>query len=164
MAFGNATFTDAGAAVADLFAASADRSKAQGARIEGQEYGLAAGLARQNVEFTQESTGIQEAQASRKIAMSLGTTTAEIGAAGLRTGTGSALDILRSATEQGALTKAVTQQQGLITAAGYEEQAASYDLMQQAAGVAAAADEKAAKGAEIGAAISAAAAVGTLFV
>jgi hypothetical protein len=161
--FGNQTFSDIGGAVSDLFAVGAYKAKAAGAQIEGQEYQLAAGLARKNVEFTKESTAIQEAQASRKIAMSLGTTEAEVGAAGFQQ-KGSALDILRSATEQGALTKAVTQQQGLITQAGYEEQAASYDLMAQAAQIAAQADQKAAQGSMISGIIKGVAAGATLFV
>jgi len=58
------------------------------------------------------------------------------------------MDILRSSTQQGALNRSVIQQQGLITEAGYTEQAASYNLMQQTSGVAAQAQTVAAGGEE----------------
>jgi hypothetical protein len=54
---------------------------------------------------------------------------------------------------QGAIAHAAASQQGLITEAGYNEQAASYNLMATAADQAAAAEDKAAEGAKIGAII-----------
>ncbi len=76
---------------------------------------------------------------------------------------GSALDLLRDSAAQGAMTKAVLGQQGLIEEAGYEEQAKSYQLMSSAANMAATADEKAATGMYFSAAIKAVAAVASMF-
>jgi hypothetical protein len=61
------------------------------------------------------------------------------------------------------MTKAVLGEQGLITEAGYQEQAQSYTDMASAAGVAIDADKLAAKGAYWGAGIAAAGAVASLF-
>ena len=76
--------------------------------------------------------------------------------------TGSALDILRESASQGALTHAVLGQQGLITEAGYEEQATSYKNMAQAAQVAIDAENKAATFADITGAIKGVAGIATL--
>jgi hypothetical protein len=62
-----------------------------------------------------------------------------------------------------AVTRAVIGEQGLITEAGYQEQAKSYEDMANAAGVAIKADELAAQGAYGGAAIAGVAAVASLF-
>jgi hypothetical protein len=150
MALGPSTFSDFGGAVSDLFAASADRAKAAGLRIEGQEYTLAAGLATQNAQYTQVSTDIKEFQAQRDIFQTLGKQQADVASSGFQEA-GSALDLLRDSANQGALNQAVIGAQGQITEAGYEEQAASYTLMSQAASMAATASDKAAQGADIAA-------------
>jgi hypothetical protein len=62
-----------------------------------------------------------------------------------------------------AVTRAVIGEQGLITEAGYQEQAKSYEDMANAAGVAIKADKLAAQGAYGGAAIAGVAAVASLF-
>jgi hypothetical protein len=103
-----------------------------GAELEAQNYGLAAQLAKENGQYTAVSTALKEAQTSRELNMSLGKTQAEVAGAGFSL-SGSALDILRSSAQQGALQKAAIQQQGNITEAGYAEQAQSYLNMQQAA-------------------------------
>jgi hypothetical protein len=77
--------------------------------------------------------------------MNLGTQAATADGAG-SSGGGSAADILRNRAQQGAPNKAVIQQQGLITEAGYKEQAAAYTLQRQASGVAAGAQNVAAGG------------------
>lgn len=141
---------DIGAGVSDLFQASADKSKAQYDLMEGQEYTEAAQLAQQNSQFTQMSTAIKEAGENREITQALGKTQADVAGAGFAE-SGSALDILRSGAQQGAIVRAATNEQGLITEAGYNEQASSYTLMATAADQAAAAEETAAKGANIGA-------------
>lgn len=163
MAFGVGTFNSAGAAVQDLFNADAQRSKAQGQRLEAQEYDLASGLTRQNEEFTKTSTAIKEEQENRSIIKTLGSQQAEVASSGFAE-SGSALDILRESQQQGALTKNVLSQQGLITEAGYEEQARSYNLMSQASNLSADASEKAANNSGIMALVHGAAAVGSLFV
>jgi hypothetical protein len=84
-------------------------------------------------------------------------------------GGGSAHDILANSAAQGALNRQVLTEQGLITRAGYQEQQTSYTLMQQAAGVAAQAEdtaagayEKAATGADITAGIQGVAGIASL--
>ena len=146
------------AGIGDLYAAKADKAKAQYDVTEGKEYDLASQLALQNEQFTQMSTAIKDAQTSREIAKSEGATTAAVAGGGFAT-SGSALDILRDSAQQGAITRAVGQEQGLVTEAGYEEQAHSYKLMSGAANQAAAAEMEAAKGAKTGAWLQMAAAV-----
>jgi hypothetical protein len=144
---------DISAAVSDLYQASADKSKARYDLLEGQEYGDAAALALQNEQFTKMSTAIKEAGENREVTQALGKTQADVAGAGFAE-TGSALDILRSGAQQGAILKATTSEQGLITEAGFKEQADSYTLMSTAANEAAQAEMTAAKGAQIGAIIS----------
>jgi hypothetical protein len=176
MAFGQATFSDASGAVSDLFAADADRSKASGLRLkaqgdvlEGKNYDLASDLALQNEKFTETSTQIKQAQLDRSIYQTIGGQQADVAGGGFAA-SGSALDLLRDSASQGALTKAVAGQQGLITEAGYTEQATSYQNMSKAAALAAQADteaanaaDRAAVGADITGAIKGIASVATLF-
>ena len=176
MAFGASTFTDLGGAVSDLFAASADSSKAAGLRIkaqgdalEGQNYDLAAVLAKQNEQFTEQSTAIKQTELDRQITQTIGGQQADVAGAGF-SASGSALDIMRDSASQGALTKAVAVQQGLITEAGYNEQATSYQNLSKAAAfavqgdnLAADAADKAAQGADITAAFKGVAAVASIF-
>jgi hypothetical protein len=125
--------------------ASADILQGQGDVLEGQAYGEAASLADLNAQYTAQSTAIQVSQADRALYMNLGTQAAAAGGSG-SSGGGSAADILRNSAQQGALNRAVVQQQGLITEAGYTEQANAYTLQQQASGVAAEAQNVAAGG------------------
>jgi hypothetical protein len=162
MPLSGTTFSDFGGAVSDLFAASADRTKAAGMRAEAQEFSLAAGLATQNAQYTQVSTDIKEFQAQRDIFQTLGKQQADVATSGFQEA-GSALDLLRDSANQGALNQAVIGAQGQIQEAGYEEQAASYTLMAQAANMAATADDKAAQGATYAAIIQGAAGVFSLF-
>lgn len=151
------TLSNFGGSVADLYAASGLQSRAKGARIEAQEYGLGATEADLNAQFTKVSTDIKQYQTQRSLFHSLGSTMADVASSGFAN-TGSALDIERDSAMQGELTKAVLGAQGQIEEAGYEEQAASFRLMQQAANEAATAADNAAKGAQWGAAIKGAAA------
>ena len=159
---GGSTFTDIGGGISDLFAASADKSKAAGDLAEAQEYGLAARYARQEEQFVKESTAIQGFLQQSELTKSLGQTTADTAGAGFAA-SGSSLDLLRSSASQGALQQAVTSQQGLINEAGLEEQAQSYDIMQSAAQQAASAENKASFGADLTAGIKIMAGVATLF-
>ena len=176
MAFGATTISDFGGGVSDLFAASADqtkadalRLKAQGDVLEGQNYGLASDLATQNEQFTAQSTAIKQAQLDRSITQTIGGQQADVAGAGFAA-SGSALDLMRDSASQGALTKAVAGQQGLITEAGYQEQATCYTNMQAAAGLAAQEDtlaagaaDKAAEGADITGGLKIVAGVASLF-
>jgi hypothetical protein len=162
MALGASTFGNIGGAVSDLFSADAYRTRAQGNRIQAQEYDLASGLASQNAQFTETSTAIKQFQEQRTINQTLGQQQADVASSGFAA-SGSALDLLRDSASQGALHKAVLGQQGLIEEAGYKEQAQSYNLMSQSARMAADADEKAATGATWAAGLKGAAAVASLF-
>lgn len=160
--FSGATVNDFGGAVSDLFAAQGDQAKAQGDILEGQNYTLAATLAGQNEQFAETSTEIKQAQADRQLYLQIGGQKADVAGAGFAE-SGSAIDLLRSSAQQGALNRAVLGQQGLIQEAGYKEQQQSYQNMAQAAQVAADAEKSAATGAEIGSAIKGVAALATLF-
>lgn len=114
-----------GGAVSTLFGAAGDAAEASA-------YGQAAKLASQNAQIAQESTAIQETQAQRQIFKVIGGQQAEVGGAGMLQ-SGSAQDLLRASASQGSLQKQLIQQQGAITAAGYQEEAAAYKGMQGAA-------------------------------
>jgi hypothetical protein len=162
---------DFGAAASDLFAADAlnsksnadlasaaaarvggqaDRIKSQGDLVEGAAYGESAGLADLNAEYTKQSTAIQTAQADRALFGVMGTQRADIASSGFGEG-GSAGDILRESAGQGALSRAVLGQQGVITEAGYTQQADSFRSLQTVAGFASQQDLLAAQGEDIAA-------------
>ncbi len=162
MAIGGGTFTAIGGGISDLFAASADRSKAAGDLSEAQNYDLAAKFAYQKEQFTKELTAIQGMAAERQLYSSMSQTRADIGGGGFAA-SGSGLDILAQSASQGALQQAVLARNGQIQEQGYQEQAQSYLNMESAADMAAGAEKKAAVGAEIGAGFDFAAAIGTLF-
>ena len=107
----------------------------EGDTLEGAAYGSAASLATLNAEYTKASTNIQLAQQQRQQSMVIGKQKSEFAGAGLQQ-SGSAIDIMANSASQGALSRDVTQTQGLITAAGYNEQATSYTAMQGAANLA----------------------------
>lgn len=168
----------ASAAKADMFRTSArlDLLKGEGARLEGENYGRAGELALLNKTFAETSTQIQLAQSDRAVTMALGGIRATVGGSGLRE-SGSALDILSASAGQGALERAVLEQQGLITSAGYQEEADVYANMVEASKVAveasklsseghlkaAEAEEDAEMGHYIGGALKGVAAVASLF-
>ena len=161
MALGSSTFGDIGGGISDLFASAGYAAKAQGEAFEQANYNLAAKYAALNAQYTEISTGMKEMQQARETYKSLGETTADVAGAGFAE-SGSALDILRDSASQGALAKQALQEQGYITAAGYEEQAASYRNMAAAAQVAISADNTAAVGAEITGAVKIAAGFATV--
>ena len=131
---GGTNFGDLGGAVSDLFGAFGDSA-------EGSAYKKAAALERQNEQLAEASTRIQETQAQRQLQMAQGETSSEVAGAGFTQG-GSALDIMRSNAEQGALNKSLIQEQGQIQVNNFEQQAESFDTM-----------AKTAEGASIGAGI-----------
>lgn len=145
-------FDTAGGAVNDIFAAQAHGYKAAGNKLQAEQYDLAQKLALQNKQFTETSTAIKEQQTQRSIENVIGQQQADVAAGGFAS-SGSALDLLRDSMSQGALTKAVVGQQGLIEEAGYQEQADSYAIMAQSARLAAEAEKTAQTGAYISAGI-----------
>lgn len=162
MAFGAGTINSIGGAVNDLFAADAHRSKAEGLRIEAKNYDLSSGFATQSEQFTETSTAIKQAQTDRENYKMMGGIQADVAGAGFAE-SGSALDIMRDSASQGALTKAVGEQQGLITEQGYKVQAESYKNMSAAARMAADAEEHAATGAMWSAGFKGVAAITSIF-
>src|SRR5450759_15986 len=130
MAFGGNTISDVSGGVSDIFGGAAKaaglRLKAQGDLVEAGNYDLASTLATQNEKFTEQSTAVKEMMAQRQDSLGIGKETTDIAGAGFDTGSGSALDLLRSSAQQGALQKQLVGQQGLITEAGYTEQATAY--------------------------------------
>lgn len=155
MAVGSGTLNFASGAVDSLFAGFASENKAnleaaglnlqaaglkikaQGDIAEGQLYDLSAKLAEQNKQYVIESTAIQQAQLERQIQGTIGTQQADIAGSGLAA-SGSALDLLADSASQGRIAHEVLAKQGLITEAGYEEQRQSYNIMSNAAKMAAA--------------------------
>jgi hypothetical protein len=159
--FGPSTISDVGGIFSDFAKASALRTKGAGERLEAQQYTLAAGLADLNEKYTEESTAIKGFQNQRKAYLTIGEAKADIASNNFQEA-GSALDILRDSETQAALTTSVIQQQGLIEEKSYQEQAASYRIMADATNMAAAADDKAAKGVQMDAWFKGAAAIATL--
>jgi hypothetical protein len=155
------TFGDIAGGVSDLFAAQGDQAKQQNDYLEGQQYGEAADLATQNEQFTVTSTNIKEAQQAREATAAIGGVQADAAGAGFAQ-SGSALDILRDSASQSALSHAVIGQQGLITEAGYNEQAQADKLMQEAANNAGNAEGNASTFADITGGIKAIAGIATL--
>lgn len=162
MAFGTGTIQSAGGAVQDIFSGFAHEAKAKGLRIEAENYDLAAGFASKNAQFTETSTAIKQSQLDRDIFKTMGGISADVAGAGFAA-SGSALDILRDSASQGALTKAVGSQQGLITEEGYKVQAETYTNMGKAALMAAEAEDNAALGSNISAAFKGANAITSIF-
>lgn len=162
MAFGIGTINSLGSAAQDLFSIGTHRTKAQGLRLESQSYDEAAGFADKNVAFTQLSTAIKQSQLDREIFKTMGGTVADVAGAGFAT-SGSALDILRDSAAQGALTKAVGAEQGLITEEGYRVEADNFRRMGEASRMAANEEDRAANFAPYMAGIHAAAALTSIF-
>ncbi len=129
MAFGNATFSNAGGAVNDLFASRATaqglRLKADGDDVEGVNYDLAATLAKQNKGFVEQSTAVKDLMSERKTYLGIGGQQSDVASAGF-SNSGTALDLLRDSATQGALEQQLIRQQGEITEAGYDEQEKAY--------------------------------------
>lgn len=162
MAFGTGTIGSLGAAVQDLFSADTHRMKAKGLSLEAENYDAAAGYALKNEKFTELSTAIKTSQLDRDLYKTLAGQAADVAGAGFAA-SGSALDLMADSARQGALTRAVTTEQGLITEEGYKVQAQSFKNMGEASKLAADAENQAADRAPLMAAIHGAAAVASLF-
>lgn len=122
---GNA-ISDFGGAVSDLFGAAGSSQAASA-------YGTAASIAEKNKALTLRSTAIQEQQQGIQTFKVLGAEQAETAGAGFSTVGGSAGDLLRASAQQAALSKQLIENQGQITAEGFEQQAQAYLGQQQAA-------------------------------
>lgn len=117
------------------------QTKAAGDLAEAGNYDIAAELATANEQFTEQSTRVQQAQLDRQETQAIGGQEASVAGAGFAS-SGSALDLMRDSASQGALAKGVLAQQGVITEAGYNEQAQSFTTMANVGRATAASEEQ----------------------
>ncbi len=144
-------FSSAGGAISDFFAAEGDKKSAQ-------NYAQAADIADQNAQLAKMSTAIQQAAEQRQLFKVVGGQAADVAGAGLAN-SGSAIDIMKDSTRQGALTQALTGIQGTINENAYLAQAGAYRGEQQAAETAA----KAAQGGGIMSTLGTVAGIAAMF-
>lgn len=116
---------DLGTLVSGIGGAVSSLFTSEGNAAQAKDFQGAATLAEQNAQLAAASTRIQEQQTSRSVAQSLGTTEADVAGAGFTT-SGSALDILKSSAQQGALAKSLVNIQGAINENSYAAQAGAY--------------------------------------
>lgn len=133
-----------GGAVEALFMQKGAKLKAKGNRLEAENYDRAAAFSEKSALYEKMATDVKLTQLDRDIYRSLGGTAADVAGSGFAA-SGSALDILADSAQQGALTRAVTQEQGLINEEGYREQAKSYRTMAESSRISAEAQESAAE-------------------
>ena len=153
MAYGTSNVNAAAGGISDIFAGFGDIDKMKADELEQGQYDQAAAFAGQEAQYSQDSTAIQLAQKNRETTMAMGKTASEVAGAGFAA-SGSALDVMRSNAQQGALASAVTSEQGQIQTQGYQEQQASYNTMAEIAGNAAKSANLASIGSFVGAGIS----------
>lgn len=138
--FSAGTFSSAGGAVADIFGGYAKekslRLQAYGNKAEAFNYYKAADLADRNAQFSEMSTKIKTTQSDRQTYKVIGGQQADVAGAGFAA-SGSALDLLRDSSAQGALNTATLGFQGLMEQDAYHEQADSFRRMSAAASYAA---------------------------
>lgn len=116
---------DVGGAVSALYGA-------KGANASADSYDIAQNVAAQNAILAEQATRIKDAQLKRQIFKTLGTQQAQVGGAGF-SASGSALDLLRSSASEGAMTRAINEEKGAITANSYIEQAGRFGALASAA-------------------------------
>lgn len=114
-----------GGAISGLFGFLGDSAEASA-------YDTAAKYADQNAVIAREAGDIKLEQTGRQVYKTLGAQAAQYAGAGL-TGSGSAQSVLRDSIHQGALEKAIVNEQAQINVTGYEAQAAQFRGMAQAA-------------------------------
>lgn len=116
---------DLGGAVTDLFGA-------RGARSSAGSYEEAERIANENAVLAGAATRTKALLLQRQITKGLGSTQAQVAGAGFAA-SGSALDIMRDSASQGAITKALNEEQGAITVNSFREQANQFGAMAKAA-------------------------------
>lgn len=114
-----------GAAVGDLFGAAGAGEAAAGYEGASKSELLAARL-------STASGVIQKAAADRSINRAIGGQRADIGASGFKF-SGSGIDLARNSAQQGAISKALIEDQSQIETLGHEEQSAMYASQAQQA-------------------------------
>lgn len=120
----------------DIFGGIGDFAQAAGDIAEAGAYREAEKYAKQNAVISQEAGDIKLAQTGRAIYKTIGAQKAGYASAGLASG-GSAQAVLRSSVSQGALEKAIVNEQTAINVTGYKSQAAQFAGMAFAADAAA---------------------------
>lgn len=133
----------AGASIAGYYA------QAGAYDTQATSYDLASDTAKSNARLSKVAAEIQQTQTERQIYQVVGGAKADIAGAGLAE-KGSALDVIRSSQEQGALQLHLMQTQGTIQQAAFAQQASAYS----AEGEGARASAASARGAAAGAAAS----------
>lgn len=108
-------FGDIGQGISSFFGAV-------GSEKEAGAYRKAAGFASANAGLAKRATDINTNIASRNIYQALGAERADTASAGFQM-SGSALDLIRSSTEQGSLSKALIETQGAQQVLGYQSEA-----------------------------------------
>lgn len=109
---------NAGGAVTALFGAA-------GSTAAAGSYDEAERIARQNAVIARQATRVKGIQIQRSIFKTLGQQQADVSGAGFSS-SGTALDLLRSSASEGAMTKAINEEQGAISVNAYEEQATQF--------------------------------------
>src|SRR5262249_14319456 len=122
LSFGGNTDSGVRGAANGIFSGFRGEDKAQSAAAGKGGDQEAAGLADLNEKYTETATAIKQAQQQRSLELSQGSTEAAVAGSGFEA-SGSALDLLRDSAQQGALAHQVLGYQGLITEAGYKQQA-----------------------------------------
>jgi len=121
--------SDIGAAVSDLFSSMGDTEEAK-------SYEEAAKLSFEEAKYTELMTGVQQVQETRQITQALGSEVAGYAGSGMAM-SGTALNVLQSSAQQGALAKQVSEFKGQQEAYAYTEQGKAYEDMAAAAKMAA---------------------------
>lgn len=129
--------------IKDIGGAAGSLLSAQGSFASEDAYLEAKTIAEQNADIAAASSAIEQTQLSRKIYQVIGGQKSDVAGAGFAE-SGTALDLLRSSASQGALDKAVAQDQGIITVNSYKQQAELFQGMADAADAAGQSQEAAA--------------------
>lgn len=124
---------DFGGAISDLFAA-------QGAQASETAFKTAAQIETENARIEQASTAIKEQATARQLYRTVGAQKAGYGAANLKE-SGSAIDVLKSSMQEGAIQQALVGEQGQINENSYLQQAAADTGLANSAGSQASADK-----------------------
>jgi hypothetical protein len=135
---GSIDFGGIGGAVSDIFGGMGTLAGAKAYKVSAQYSRKAAQYATENAGIAESSGRVKQLQANRQIYQVIGGQQADVAGAGFAK-SGSALDLLRSSVEQGALTKALLSNQTAIEVRGYKQEAegklaeaASYDAQASA--------------------------------
>ena len=105
----------------DFAAATADSALAAGDTTEGGLYGTAEGIANSNATLAQAAGQVEQAQQGLQIRQTIGSQRAAVAAGGFQEA-GSAVDLLRSSTQQGLLAQQITGMNSQLQASSYLQQ------------------------------------------